>query len=582
MKMKAPKPKAPKQKLPKEKRTRQKETIQKNSIRHKIQKGFSALSLIVIATGAIGICALLFTNLYYSSAMKQYGFSQGYIGALGTEFNNTRSITRDIIASKSIIVLNESAGKLSKSEKEINKQLALVKSVSKSKDSQKLIAKLDSLIAEFMPQKNEIIKLSKSGQNTKAYEMLQDQTDPIAVEISTTIAELLKQNVSHGSSVMQLAGFVAFAIILFVIAFIVVAIQVGKRISYKVAKEIGDPLKELVDAATEISKGNLELAISYHSDDEIGQLSSAFQAMNTNFKSYIHEIDRVTTEMANQNYSTSIEADFSGNFATIKSSINNIIESTRDVLSEIKASTSHLFGSSNQVATAASTLADGNADQASVIEELVATINEVSDKVTINAEHAENAEHISNETAHIVEKGNEQMKGMVTAMEEIRMNTNEIQSIIQSIENISSQTNLLSLNAAIEAARAGEAGRGFAVVASEIGHLAEQSEQATRSTAVLIEKCIAATANGVDQVNETAISLSQIVEGTQKTKGLIQEIAQASTKQAQSLEEIVKGIDQVSDVIQANTSISEESAHAAKDLTQQVEALEQQTGRFQL
>lgn len=562
------------------KKEKKQEKSSKNSIRYKIQGGFISLSLIVMTTGIIGILSLIYTNINYSKAIEQYGFSQGYVGELGMEFNNARNITRDIISSQSIIILNESATKIAKSEKKIKKQLNLVKSVSKSKESIELINKLESLIGEFTPQKDELILLSKNAQKDAAYVMLQEKTDPIAEEISKTISELLELNVKLSRSAMTRAGAVAAAIILFVIVFIIFSVFHGLKVAKKVSGSICDPLKELVNAAHEIAKGNLELEISSESNDEMGQLSQSFREMNRNFKQYINEIDQVTSDMAKQNYNTYITSEFTGNFAVIKSSINNIIDIINTALKEINASTLKVAAGSAQVAKGAGALAEGSAEQASVVEELVATISEVSDKVTKNAENAYSADVISDKTSQLVEQGNQQMKHMVDAIQEINTNTNEIQTIIKSIENISSQTNLLSLNAAIEAARAGEAGKGFAVVASEVGSLAEQSAQATRNTAVLIEKCIAATEKGVKIVNETAESLNLIVNGTLDAKRIISEIAQGSNKQAESLEEIVRGIDHVSDVIQANSIVSEESSATAKELTIQVDLLQKMTGQF--
>lgn len=552
------------------------------TIQHKIHSSFLSLANVVMLTGIIGIISLLFTNLYYANALQQYGFSQGYIGELGTEFNNTRTITRDIISTRSITILNASATNLSKSQKSIQTQLDLVKSVSSGSEAQALIQRIESLIEEFNPQKDELIRLSKNGENDTAYKMLQNQTDPIAAEISSTISQLLDYNMSRSQTVIKLSALLAGTIILFVILFTVFARRYARNIASKVSLGIGTPLQELVSAAKEMANGNLDVAITNYSDDEIGQLSASFREMNTNFKGYIQEIGEVTNKMASLDYNTFIASDFIGNFATIKSAINNIIDVINSSLQEIASATSSVSDGAEKVAIGSCQLAEGSESQASVIEELVATISEISEKVSINASNAHSADEISNHTSYIVDIGNQQMQSMVEAMSDIQSNTNKIQDIIQSIENISSQTNLLSLNASIEAARAGEAGKGFAVVATEIGFLALQSGQATKNTAILIDKCIEATTKGVNIVNETADSLRQIVEETQNTKEIIQQIAVASNQQSIALEEIVTGIDHVSQVIQANTLVSEESALASKDLTQQVHILQELTGQFQL
>ena len=118
-----------------------------------------------------------------------------------------------------------------------------------------------------------------------------------------------------------------------------------------------------------------------------------------------------------------------------------------------------------------------------------------------------------------VDQSKNQMQSMIDTMSRINESSNKIGNIITDIENIASQTNLLSLNASIEAARAGEAGRGFAVVAEQIRQLAEQSTQSAVDTRELIEASLKEIEEGNQAVERVSTSLEEVIDGTGQIGG---------------------------------------------------------------
>ena len=169
---------------------------------------------------------------------------------------------------------------------------------------------------------------------------------------------------------------------------------------------------------------------------------------------------------------------------------------------------------------------------------------------------------------------------MVSAMERINETSQKIENIISEIEDIASQTNLLSLNAAIEAARAGEAGKGFAVVADQIRKLAEQSAQSAVDTRQLIEGSLSEITEGNKAAERAAASIEEVVQGVKMIADASKELSVISGEQAQAMEQAEAGISQISEVVQSNSATAEESSATSQELSAQALSMNELVGRF--
>jgi methyl-accepting chemotaxis protein len=192
-----------------------------------------------------------------------------------------------------------------------------------------------------------------------------------------------------------------------------------------------------------------------------------------------------------------------------------------------------------------------------------------------NAENAQKANDLAKQTRAAADKGAGDMQEMSTAMEAIKVSSNDIAKIIKTIDEIAFQTNILALNAAVEAARAGEAGMGFAVVADEVRNLAQRSAQAAKETAGKIEGAINKSAQGVEISNKVAQALNEIVTKVRQVDELVAEVAGASREQTQGITQINTAVGQMDKVTQSNAASAEESAAAAEELNAQAVAMKE-------
>jgi len=228
---------------------------------------------------------------------------------------------------------------------------------------------------------------------------------------------------------------------------------------------------------------------------------------------------------------------------------------------------------SGQVSASSQELAQGASEQAAALEETTSSLEEMASMTKQNADNANQANSLINDTSRVVDQANQSMTALTGSMREISAASDQTAKIIKTIDEIAFQTNLLALNAAVEAARAGEAGAGFAVVADEVRNLAMRAAEAAKNTANLIEGTVAKVKEGSDLVNKTGEAFGQVATSTVKSKELLGEIAAASNEQAQGVDQINKAVGEMDKVVQTNAANAEESASASEELTAQAEQM---------
>ncbi|MCG2729748.1 MAG: methyl-accepting chemotaxis protein [Acetobacterium sp.] len=342
------------------------------------------------------------------------------------------------------------------------------------------------------------------------------------------------------------------------------------------------PVQEASDTLQELARGNLNTGMVGNYNGDYTQIKDAMNQTVAFLKSYVDEIANTLAEMGNGNLDMEITAEYLGDFQAIKTGLNGIAATLSETMAEINEAAGQVEAGARQISDGGQALSQGTTEQASAIQQLNASIEEVAGETKKNASHANEANERALEVRSNAEVGNEQMTKMVAAMIDINESSKSISKIIKVIDDIAFQTNILALNAAVEAARAGQHGKGFAVVAEEVRSLAARSAEAAKETTGLIEGSIDKVEAGTKIADETAASLVEILNEIEKVTGLVGNIARASNDQATEIAQITQGIEQVSTVVQTNSATAEESAAASEELSGQAEMLKQMVGAFKI
>ncbi|WP_312279329.1 methyl-accepting chemotaxis protein [Oscillibacter sp.] len=348
-----------------------------------------------------------------------------------------------------------------------------------------------------------------------------------------------------------------------------IAITIVILIILLIAKSISKPLKRLTAITDDLAAGNLDVSIDVHSKDEVGRLAASMQSLVTRLReyiAYISETSELLEQIGHGNLDLKFKNSYDGDFAIIKNALLKTSAMLNKMLTELRDVSNNVSSHALQVSNGSQTLAQGATEQASSVEELSAMVTTVASGITENATNAVQASSLSKEAESSLVESNQHMKKMANSMEHINSASLEIQNIIKVIDNIAFQTNLLALNAAVEAARAGEAGKGFSVVADEVRNLAQQSTEAAKSTAELIETAVAAVKEGAEISAATEKSMKDASRQAAEAMKMMQAISEETEKQSVSVEQIRVGIDQISTVVQVNAATAEESAASSHEL----------------
>ena len=357
------------------------------------------------------------------------------------------------------------------------------------------------------------------------------------------------------------------------------AIEAGRRLGILIAAVIGlvivvlivliavminrtlKPLATVGSVADEIAAGNLSVEVpALASGDEIGKLLESFSTMT---RSLAQKGSRLGS-YANGDLTEAVELTSSRDQLGL--SINKLHESLTTILSEASTVATEVSGGSDHIASASEQLAAGANEQAASVEQISSSLHLIAEQAQRNAKLSREANQSATETVSQSTSGLEQITHLNDLMSQITASSEETKKVVKVIDDIAFQINLLALNANVEAARAGKYGKGFAVVAEEVRNLAARSGQAVGETTKIVETSIANIQDGAGATRTTAEQFQSIADQTQKTAGMLSEIAEASAGQSDAIQEINTGLSQIEQVTQSNSATAEESSSAAREL----------------
>ncbi len=440
-----------------------------------------------------------------------------------------------------------------------------------------------SLSENLVPAEEAAIAAAESGNLKEAQDQVFNEQYENAVEQINALTDstIEKINGRKDSQQKTLRVLQVVLTLLMLASFVYIVIEITCMIRFAFAQLL-EPIKKVSDQMAALADGDFSVPLDMEQDDsEVGSMVAAIDFMKQNLLSIIQEIADVLEEMGNGNYQVKIEQHYVGEFIRIKDSFAKIMEKMRETLTTLKEVSVQIDSGSEQLAFAAEDLAQGSTDQAGQVTELVSAFESMTESMESNVEKTRESVVLASQAAEALSQGNDKMQELKTAIGDISRCSEQIGTIIGAIEDIASQTNLLSLNAAIEAARAGEAGKGFAVVAEQVKNLAEESAKAAGKTTKLIETAISAVNSGIAIADETAADMDKVMSSASVVTERMGEVAQILQSDVERMRQVRANLQQVSAVVDNNSATSQETAAVSEEQKAQVESMVQLMSRFE-
>jgi methyl-accepting chemotaxis protein len=557
------------------------------SIGKRITTSFTRNTIFTAIIAAIVVVVMVVMSLIYTSVLENYGYAQGDIGRTMTYFAETRSATRAVIGYRDEDIVNAVTATHDEYKASFESSFEKIESTLQTDAAKQEYQQIKSKLTDYWALDSEIISLGSNVNDTQASKEAQSMTAnelaPMYNEINDMLDDIMTIKVNAGNAVEARLKAVIWGLVLASIVVIVCAMVISYSSGRKIASQISSSLKLVSDRMINFAKGDLSSEFpQFDTNDEISRTADTASQMAENIRVIINDMDKTMTQISEGDFTVKCSCPdrYVGEFKTLRKSIASLESKMKDTLLQIDDTSQRVDLGSAQLSESANALAQGALDQAGSVQQLTATISDMSNNAKETATRIDEAYKKGLFYKQKAESGREEVANLVKAMEAISKVSNEIKDIIGEIEDIASQTNLLSLNASIEAARAGDAGKGFAVVADQIGKLASDSAESAVRTRDLIQKALDEVEKGNETMVKTSETLQQVVEGIEFLSNVTKDASESSYAQVNTMEEVEKGIEQISTVVESNSSAAEETSSTGEELASQAASLKGLTQQF--
>jgi len=561
--------------------------VKEDSMEKRLQKAFFQVAVMAAITAVIALIALIVISNRYAYALKVHGFAQGDIGNAMAAYADSRSSTRAVIAYADEEIVNMNTTAHEENKEKFETFFGKMEQSIVTNEGKEVYNNIKSALDEYWALDSEILALGSDIHNQEnranAQAKAANELSPMFNEIYCDLTNLMEVKVQAGNNVNKTLNIVAVSLIVLIILIIAAVMLTSIKIGKGIARQISSGLNAVSERMKKFAKGDLASDFpDLDTNDEVNSLAIEIKAMAKNLSQIIFDINENVVALADGDFMATLNDPglFVGDFAGLKKSIEHITEKFKGTLIQIEEASDQVDAGAGQLAESATALAEGATDQAGAVQELTATV----ENVTIAAEDSAKQVGTAYEEGLVyreqAEHGSEEMNNLISAMERISEASKEVENIIGEIEDIASQTNLLSLNASIEAARAGEAGKGFAVVADQIGKLATDSAQSAAKTRELIHNALEEVEAGNIMTQRTKESLEEVINGIEFLSNASKQASDTALTQADTMREIEKGIEQISGVVQSNSASAQETSATSEELAAQATSLRELIGQF--
>ena len=557
-------------------------------IRKRLISAFTVVIVIFGVVSALVAAAMVYMVSDYNKVLENYAFPQGDIGRAMNATAEVRSATRAIIGYETQELIDAVKGQHETAIKEFEYYREQIRPTMITPEGKAAMKAIDLAWESYIKVDKEIVELGATtdqARGERAQERMINELAPLYTELDNAMKELMDINVDKGDAEQIKLQTLETVVMVAIVIAIASVVSVSFKIATGIAKGIEEPIKEVEERLETFAKGDLTSPFPrIDSKDEIADMASTAADMADSLRNITLDVAEMLEKMANGNFNiiTRHEKEYRGEFRGLLDSVMGMSEQMSSALDEVDMASTQVSEGANHLAQAAQELAEGATEQAATVEEMQATINGLNEGIQTTANQLDRSYAEAQKYAQVAENSRTAMEALMGAMERISETSQKISNIIGEIEDIASQTNLLSLNASIEAARAGEAGRGFAVVADQIRTLAEQSAQSAVDSRTLIEASLSEVSHGNKVANEASVSLQEVVSGVHAIAESAKEMKDISAEQALAMEQADMGINKIAEVVEINSATAQEASATSEELTAQAVTMSDLVARFEL